>query len=43
MNQIQLNLNDVSFKYSEKLFLNQLSIKIEQGEKVALVGPSGGR
>lgn len=32
----------VSFKYSEKLILNQLSIKIEQGEKVALVGPSGG-
>ncbi|WP_369964323.1 ABC transporter ATP-binding protein [Mammaliicoccus lentus] len=37
-----IEYENVSFKYGEKLVLDQLSIKIEQGEKIALVGPSGG-
>ncbi|MBW4888441.1 ABC transporter ATP-binding protein/permease [Mucilaginibacter sp. HMF5004] len=37
-----ISLQNVSFAYNEKLVLNDVSITIPKGKKVALVGPSGG-
>ncbi len=37
-----IRLENVSFAYNEKIILNDVSITIPKGKKVALVGPSGG-
>ena len=37
-----LQLADVSFNYGEKQVLKNISINIEKGKTIALVGPSGG-
>ncbi|QMT27563.1 ATP-binding cassette domain-containing protein, partial (plasmid) [Bacillus cereus] len=39
-----IKLNDISFGYYQNrpLVLNGISLKIEKGKKIALVGPSGG-
>lgn len=37
-----LTLENVSFNYGDKQVLNNISITIEKGKTVALVGPSGG-
>ncbi|HLR19055.1 MAG TPA: ABC transporter ATP-binding protein [Staphylococcus sp.] len=36
-----IQYKDVTFGYGETPILNQLSLEIQQGEKIALVGPSG--
>jgi ATP-binding cassette, subfamily C, bacterial CydC len=38
---ILIELNEVSFGYSDRLLLMDFTIKIEQGEKLALIGRSG--
>lgn len=39
----QIIFNDVSFKYNDsKQIINHISFTVEPGEKLALVGPSGG-
>lgn len=38
----RLKLNDVSFSYGDKEVLKNISLTIEKGKTVALVGPSGG-
>lgn len=37
-----LELDNVAFGYGEKLLLKELSFELRRGEKIALVGPSGG-
>jgi subfamily B ATP-binding cassette protein MsbA len=37
-----LTIENIHFKYGEKSVLDGVSLKISKGEKVALVGPSGG-
>lgn len=36
-----ITFNDVSFAYDEEAVLSQLSVKVEPGEVVGIVGPSG--
>lgn len=41
----EVELRDIQFSYpsrADQVVLNQLNLKLRQGEKVALVGPSGG-
>ncbi len=37
-----IDYDQVTFKYGDKVVLDQLSFTVSQGEKIALVGPSGG-
>ncbi len=37
-----IDYDQVTFKYGDKIVLDQLSFTVSQGEKIALVGPSGG-
>lgn len=37
-----VSYDNVTFKYGDKVILDNLSFSIYQGEKIALVGPSGG-
>ncbi|MFD2161733.1 ABC transporter ATP-binding protein [Paradesertivirga mongoliensis] len=37
-----ITFDKVSFSYTEKLILDSLSIRIQKGKTIALVGPSGG-
>ena len=37
-----IEFKNVSFSYSEKKVLNDISFKVEKGKTIALVGPSGG-
>ena len=36
-----IELNNISFKYKNKIILKNLNLKINQGEKIALLGKSG--
>jgi len=38
----QITFNNISLKYDDKIALNDISIKANKGEKIALVGDSGG-
>lgn len=38
----RVELRDISFGYGEETILDQVSLKVEPGQMVALVGPSGG-
>lgn len=38
---MNIELNDVSKSYSEKLVLEKINLRIDRGEKIALVGPNG--
>jgi ATP-binding cassette subfamily C protein CydC len=40
-NYYDLRLHDVSFAYSEQLILNNLSLTIPHGKKIAIIGASG--
>lgn len=40
-NSSLVNVKDVSFMYGDKQILNELSLEINKGEKVALIGQSG--
>ncbi len=41
MNNTLLELKNISFKYKNKLILNKVNLKINLGEKIALLGKSG--
>ncbi len=36
-----IRLEDVSFKYKNKVALNKIDINIEEGESIAIIGPNG--
>lgn len=36
-----IRLEDVSFKYKNKMALNKIDINIEEGESIAIIGPNG--
>ena len=40
--QEAISFNNVDFAYGDKQILNQINLKIEKGQTIALVGPSGG-
>lgn len=40
--QIAIEFENIDFSYDETKVLNNMSFKIKKGEKIALVGPSGG-
>ena len=41
MNNTLLELKNISYKYDNKLILNKVNLKINSGEKIALLGKSG--
>ncbi len=41
MNNILLELKNISYKYKNNLILNKVNLKIKSGEKIALLGKSG--
>ena len=41
MNNTLLELKNISYKYKENLILNKINLKINSGEKIALLGKSG--
>ncbi len=41
MSNIVLDINNLTFGYSEKLLFNNFSLKVKRGELVAIVGKSG--
>ena len=41
MKKTLLELKDISFKYENNLILNKVNLKINSGDKVALIGKSG--
>ncbi len=38
----KIELNDISFAYEDKKVIDGISLSIQKGERIALVGPSGG-
>ena len=40
-NNTVLELEDISYKYKNDLILNKVNLKINSGEKIALLGKSG--
>ena len=41
MNHTVLELNNISYKYGNKLILNKVNLKINSGDRIALLGRSG--
>ena len=41
MNNTLLELKNISYKYKSNLILNKVNLKINSGEKIALLGKSG--
>ena len=41
MNNTILELKNISYKYANNLILNKVNLKINSGEKIALLGKSG--
>ena len=41
MNNTLIELNNISYKYGNKLILNKVNLKINSGDKIALLGKSG--
>ena len=41
MNNTLLELKNISYKYQNNLILNKVNLKINSGEKIALLGKSG--
>ena len=41
MNNTLLELKNISYKYKNNLILNKINLKINSGEKIALLGKSG--
>ena len=41
MNNTLLELKNISYKYKNNLILNKVNLKINSGEKIALLGKSG--
>ena len=41
MNNTLLELKNISYKYGNKVILNNVNLKINFGEKIALLGKSG--
>jgi len=41
MNNTLLELKNISYKYENNLILNKVNLKINSGEKIALLGKSG--
>ncbi len=41
MNNTVLELENISYKYKNELILNKINLKINSGEKIALLGKSG--
>ena len=41
MNNNLLELKNISYKYKNNLILNKVNLKINSGEKIALLGKSG--
>ena len=41
MNKTVLELENISYKYKNDLILNKINLKINSGEKIALLGKSG--
>jgi len=41
MNNTVLELENISYKYKNDLILNKINLKINSGEKIALLGKSG--
>ena len=41
MNNTLLELKNISYKYKNNLILNKINLKINSGEKIALLGKNG--
>ena len=41
MNNTLIELNNISYKYGDKLILNKVNLRINSGDKIALLGKSG--
>ena len=41
MNNTVLELKNISYKYKNDLILNKINLRINSGEKIALLGKSG--